>query len=335
MMLRLDGRSRAAREAALDAATPATPSSARADAAPRPPPPPTPARAGALDPAFLANVASSTARAKLDAFRDRCAGPFLVDGQEVRARPMFRMNTGYNQASANAHAGELRAIGARARLAAGDVALARIGRASPEQLVRVTQALIDAGKLPPPPGATETRIRRMQWTWGIGMDCAGYTAHAAIAVHGRAAAALRNDMTDPFSAMAHGRLPFRKVAVDDVRPGDVIHLDAATRGDVGHIVIVADRHLATDGERGALAASSPEAAAFVAAAGPLHVLAVDSSWGAGDGEDYGGYRRDTWLYDEGTKQWASFDRETHALVASPTGPCGERFAGAFRPKGAP
>ena len=57
--------------------------------------------------------------------------------------------------------------------------------------------------------------------------------------------------------------------------------------------------------------------------------------GAGpDGADYGGFRRDTWTYDDATKLWTW----TNNHVSPPTaevsldGPAGERFHGCYRPK---
>lgn len=272
-------------------------------------------------------------QANLDAFRARFSGPYSIDGRRVQARPMFNMNlpNAFNAASRARHAPELARLCAEAKVSTSALRCAQVGRPTPEQLVVVTQALIDAGKLPPgPAGTEEARIRRMQWEWGIGVDCAGYTALAAEAALGPAAAALTRDrMGDLYQAL---RGPtFRRQDVWAIRPGDVIHLDAKARGDVGHNVVVYDRRV-VDGATGRASTTGEAAPFFMSGVGPFHVLTVDSSWGAGpEGKDYGGFRRDTWLYDEGTKAWASFDPETRALSVSREGPQDEIFRGAFRP----
>lgn len=249
---------------------------------------------------------------RLDALRDRFAGPYVVDGATVTARPMFRMNEGANERSAKAHAKELDVIAARARV---NVVMVRLGQGSPRDLVKITQALIDAGKLPPPPGEVATRIRRMQWEWGIGVDCAGYTYQAAVAASGVGAGqlGLKPPGFEDFRAMGDPAKRFAKIDPTLARPGDVMTLDPQPPEKVGHNVIVRS-HTTT---------------------GTLHVFEVDSSWGAGpDGADYGGFRRDTWTYDDATKLWTW----TNNHVSPPTtevsldGPAGERFHGCYRPK---
>ena len=249
--------------------------------------------------------------ARLDAFRDGFSGPYVVDGTSVTARPMFRMNGGANEASARQRAPELRRIAARAGV---NVEMIRLGQGSPRDLVKMTQALIDSGRLPPPPGDVATRIRRMQWEWGIGVDCAGYTYQAAVAASGASpkSLGLRPLGMESFRSLDHNRA-FRKIEPSSARPGDVMTLDPLPPERVGHNVIVRSH----------------------TTAGTRHFIEVDSSWGAGpDGADYGGFRRDTWIYDESTKLWTSFDAHETPPVArtSSAGPAGERFHGCYRPK---
>jgi len=281
---------------------------------------------------------------RLDAFRDRFSGPYVVDGASVTARPMFRMNTStsHNAKKMEAHAPELSRICAKAGIgsAAGP---ARFGRCSPEQLVKVTQALIDAGKLPPADDKHRdlaNRIRGMQWEWGIGVDCAGYTQQAAAEAHGAAGAVFKaNLMGDVFSGMMNDKR-FATVDIAHIRPGDVIHLDAPRRGDVGHNVICFSHSTLDEAARARLLASPTTGAsgtAFLSGAGPFHAFEVDSSWGAGDGDMVGGFRRDTWLFDESTFTWATYpsgQRNLPLNVDPLTGPQGELFGGAFRPRGA-
>src|SRR5205085_7894765 len=99
----------------------------------------------AASPLTAAETRDVNAGARLDALRDRFCGPYEVDGQSVTARPMFRMNGGANEANATAHAGELHRIAARAGV---NIEMVCLGTGKPEDLVKITQALIDAGKLP-------------------------------------------------------------------------------------------------------------------------------------------------------------------------------------------
>ncbi|MBX3203501.1 MAG: hypothetical protein KF764_00470 [Labilithrix sp.] len=285
--------------------------------------------------AAAAGQAAVATQERLDSFRAHFSGPYEVDGQTVEARPMFRMNGGANEATGLAHEAALRAICAKAKVPDVAVGNARVGRPTPGQLRQVTQALIDAGKLPPGlDSSRETRIRQMQWTWGIGVDCAGYTEQAARAARG--AKAERPTHGDAFTGLAHDP-KMRKIDVARIRPGDVIHLDPPTARDVGHNVVVYDRHVASAAERARMsAAAGPKAAELFAGKGPFHVLEVDSSWGAGvDGGDHGGFRRDTWVYDEGSFTWGYFDGKSKAFHTSETGPHDEPYMGAFRPKGTP
>jgi hypothetical protein len=196
------------------------------------------------------------------------------------------------------------------------------------------------------------RIRQMQYKWGIGVDCAGYVNEAAVAVHGKGAQSLVsgvNRYSDIYAFLQ--TRAFQKVAVkegkdpkihnmSDIRAGDIIHLDPTTRGDVGHNVIVQNHEVhevATDSMRAELSArnrGNPSVDEFLKGTGPFHVLNVDSSWGAGHGDDYGGFRRDTWYYDESKNQWGYFTESTHVFCTSETGPNDEPFKGAFRPTSA-
>ncbi|HVH46296.1 MAG TPA: hypothetical protein VM925_28340 [Labilithrix sp.] len=273
-------------------------------------------------------------RMRLDAFRASFSGPYSVDGKPVHARPMFRMNGGANDVKLRAHEPELHAICTRARVPAEAVGNAKVGRPTPEQLRQVTQALIDAGKLSPgTDDSLDLRIRQLQWEWGIGVDCAGYTEQAARAARGEKPKAPTHG--DAFSGLSRDRT-MRKVDVPDIRPGDVIHLDRPTPRDVGHNVIVYGHHVAGSEERTRLGTAMGVAAEpFLAGQGPFHVLEVDSSWGAGaHGGDYGGFRRDTWIYDEGSSRWGYLESSTKAFMTSERGPHSEPYTGAFRPKGA-
>ena len=251
---------------------------------------------------------------------------------------MFRMNgSGFNQKKMEGHLAELCRICARAKVDGAAVMAAALGRCTPAQLVKVTQALIDAGKLPPPPGPADERIRKMQWEWGVGVDCAGYTARAAQAVHGSAASSLIGNDKDYFAQMMRDRTHFTKVALAEIRSGDIIHLNPPEPGSAGHNVIVHSHSIAGAVTRAELEKQAKGVSEFFTGSGPFHVITVDSSWGAGEaGNDYGGFRRDTWIKDEASGDWGYFTPTTPKdFVVSDRGPQDEPFGGAYRPKAAP
>lgn len=295
----------------------------------------------------LRNGRDAAVQQRLDAFRDRFSGPYNIAGGRVSAPPMFRMNTpgSFNAAKMKAHAGELSQICAKAGVASA-AGPAMVGRCTPEQLVKVTQALLDAGKLPPADAAHRTpaeRVRGMQWEWGVGVDCAGYTQQAAADAHGAAGKVFKaNPMGDVFSGMINDKR-FQTVDIAHIRAGDVLHLDALKAGAVGHNVVCYSHATLDDATRAKMLAPKKlpelpltrEATAFLSGKGPFHTFEVDSSWGAGDGLMVGGFRRDTWLFDESTSTWASYpsgDRRFSPQVFPMTGPQNELFRGAFRPR---
>jgi hypothetical protein len=300
-------------------------------------------QATAMDRPTLGSARDAAIQQRLDAFRARFSGPYHVDGQTVEAPPMFRMNIPANNTNVRKTHAELSAICKRAGFPS-DADMCISGRCSPEQLVRVTQALLDAGKLPPPDAEHPTlasRIRAMQWSYGIGVDCAGYTQQAAAYAHGSTGKAFENGlMGDIFSGMQHDPR-FTSVKPEDIRAGDVIHLKNLTpprRGEappVGHNVIVHGHTMLSDAKKRELQANEPNVRGFLQQPGTFDVFEVDSSWGAGDGKDYGGYRRDTWIYNRTSGQWASYSVETpRRLYLQPVGPQGEKFDGAYRPRAA-
>jgi hypothetical protein len=287
--------------------------------------------AAATGPSAAASLSPDATRdaavqAKLDGVRDAFSGPYLVDGERVTARPMFRMTT---HEVPKAMEREVDARGARAGVNAFP---ARMGQSSPKDLVKVTQALIDAGRLPPGPGDVAARIRKMQWDHGIGVDCAGYSKQALAACSARTPKMYAPGM-ESFRDLDRARAgSFAKLPIERARPGDLITLDGP-RGGWGHNVVVYSHGTADPAKRASLGANDPQVRAFLATPGPHHVIEVDSSWGAGtEGAEEGGYRRDTWLYDESTKTWGSFEPSTHRFVQSSTGPADDDYHGTYRPR---
>ncbi len=292
--------------------------------------------------AFLANVSAVTGsdaardaamQRKLDAVRDAFSGPYVVAGTTISARPMFRMTT-HEVPLAIARAVDT--LGARAGVRAPFEA--RVGQPRPQDLVKITQALIDDGRLPAGPGDLATRIRRMQWDHGIGVDCAGYSKQALAASSARAPK-MYPAGSESFRDVDGGRDgTFAKVSLEKARPGDLVTLDSGEPGGWGHNVIVYSHVTADDAMKATLCArkgnpSDATLADFLASPGPHHVFEVDSSWGAGtEGAECGGYRRDTWLYDASTKTWGSFQPGVTppSFVTSREGPAEDVFHGAYR-----
>lgn len=263
----------------------------------------------------------------LNELRDRFSGPYVVEGVSVSVSPMFRMN--------HPRSKEMTAAVWQAAVSSGVGNPNPIiwGQGTPSQLVKVTQALVDMGRLPPGPGDLASRIRQMQWEHGIGVDCAGYCREALIAtttkrlpLHGPGSESFRDlDTTRAGS--------FARQKISELRPGDLLTLDPIAPEVWGHNVIVYSRDTASEATKRSLAALHGDVMkAFLASNGPHHVIEVDSSWGAGaTGADYGGFRRDTWIYDEATKAWGSFEPwAPRRFVVSPAGPSNDRFHGAYR-----
>jgi len=313
---------------------------------------------------------------KLNVTLGRFSGPYKVDGATVSATPMFRMNGDPIPKSdtPNTSTEELVKICTKtnknhvpANELTSAVTNARMGRPTPKQLVLVTQALIDAGKLPPPKSANDTvdmRIRQMQRNWGIGVDCAGYVREGAVAVHGDGAQPLvkgtnrSGAIHDILQTPAFKKVAFKedvsKEGADpkvhnfhDIRAGDIIHLDSKKSNAVGHNAIVYSHEVATDAMRDELwnrAARTTHVCdvnGFFRSKGPFHVLNVDSSWGVDlAGVAHGGFRRDTWIYDESTGMWGTFlpgtpfFPNTEAFITDQEGPYNHKFKDAFRPASA-
>jgi hypothetical protein len=295
---------------------------------------------------------TAQAQAKLDAYRATFAGPYVVGTERVTVASQFRMAGGYNDRTAGyvvvdkkgtidrtqPQVKELMAICRAAH--APDPQLALMGCASARDLVKVTQALIDAGKLPPGPGAIAVRIKTMQWQWGIGVDCTDYVIGAAMKVAGKSRGELGVVAgTDFFGAPAKNP-HLQRVSVADVKVGDVFCLDAVPKPpnppEVGHRAVVYSHTVTGPGDGAWLQARFGAAAAAFTHGGPVHVIEVESSCGAGpSGSPNGGVRRDTWLYEESSRRWAQYGPKD-PLVGSPRfdvtphGPKDELLHGIYR-----
>ena len=122
-----------------------------------------------------------------------------------------------------------------------------------------------------------------------------------------------------------------------MRPGDLVTLDPKPGGRWGHNLVVRGNTVADEAAKAAFAAQhGPLAKAFLQGFGPYHMIEVDSSWGAGAaGADYGGFRRDTWIYDASTREWGYLDPTARppAFAVSKSGPASDDdYHGAYRAK---
>ncbi|MCI0415901.1 hypothetical protein L0222_24255 [bacterium] len=222
------------------------------------------------------------------------------------------------------------------RTAIGAVAY---GRATADQIKMVTDGLLKSGQFKVAkamhPGLSDAEtIRMMQWDHGVGIDCAGYVQQAFMKVHGggRGTFGFKTFGNEDLSSLK-GNPNFTQVKPVDIKPGDLIILDPPHRGEVGHTVLVRDRHLASADEL----KKFQDPNSFAKSGDPVHVVQVDASWSAGeDGLLSGGVQSRIWLYNEKTGKWADVMPDGKGgftvLTSDRNGPYNHPMNGIFRPK---
>ena len=311
-----------------------------------------PAAPPRVEPTARRDARDVETQARLDSFREAMTGTYRTsDGKELRVSAPFQMTTPYDnqidfmKEKHPDHEAQQRAAERRSQLTPEACNRVRSGRGTPEEIHALTQALLDGQ----PPGAitTPSGLRELMFEYRVGVDCAGYVQQAYLRATGqtRAQAGFRAFVNEDLSNLAHRG--FQRVSsVSDVRPGDIVALESHDGG-VGHRTIVYDqRVLGATGMR-ALLASGERAQVGFALGGPVRVLEVDSSWGCGylvhvparsgrpatdklyGDPEQGGVQRETWLYNESTQQWASWDPRSGAFSTSDT-PYNHRLDGFFR-----
>jgi hypothetical protein len=321
------------------------------------PPAPTPAEqqvtyGHALEhlPDFSIALPAVTARldpvaTKLDQVQAAMSGPYTVMHFTIESGAQFRMVDGYNAKNATKGTPDgltLAAVATKVGLSSSDVAALQQGRGDPRALVKLTQGLIDAGHLS---WDTKTsfaaQIHDLQWRFGIGVDCAGYVYQAVVAIHGSPAKlGLKATGFENFTGLPNNS-HFDPLPPEKAQAGDVLVLkgkgtvteNGQTTFDPGHNLIVRSRSLASQtGE--SVVQRWPAARAFVEQA-RVHVLEVDSAFGAGpNGDVDGGVRRDVILYNATTKEWCTCRDTTPPKISVGPVPYGEMaLTGFFRPKG--
>lgn len=279
---------------------------------------------------------------RLNDFRQKMGGPYEVNGKQVFVSPAFRMNGGMNQlAKPEDYLPRIvRALGPKTyrelRPVIGTVVA---GKGTPDELRRVTQALIDSpafakySSMPP-----KQAVRELMWHFGIGMDCSGYVHRAFLYSRGSGP-----DDAAPSSKYGLGsaldsklqHMPthaFKRVSPANARAGDIVVL---TNGPdrTGHKLIVYDHDRLGPG--GAMHRVLERDLGSSATA-RIDMFQVDSSWGAGGEPMQGGVGREFWAYDEGSGKWATLVKDDsnhwHAFASDKSGPYDHDLQGFYRPK---
>jgi hypothetical protein len=247
---------------------------------------------------------------------------------------------------------DLRAAGTWNASMAGAASRITIGRGTPDDVKQVTQSLIDAGKLPPegnPKRSGEDRIRQMQWQYGIGVDCAGYTSQASPASQGKSPtqAGTNNVVNPPFGLLAPSAPAYKQVSPAlgadgsiNAKPGDIISLKDHDPTEPGHFVTVYDNKRLSDTETAKLKASASDPSGFLTGNGAggkidkgLVMMEVDAAWGASGDYRAGGVQRHTWLFNADSGKWAEFDPKAKpSIQPTPAGPYDHTVSAVYRPQ---
>jgi hypothetical protein len=264
-------------------------------------------------------------------------GPYETADGPQWVSPPFIMSVPYNDDAAKTireHAPLVELARQRAGLSPGAVGAIEAGRGTPDQIRKLTQALIDVIGQPEGGGPwTPLNIRSLMLQCGVGIDCAGYTQQAYLSTRGQTRAQVRFGSLVDESLSNLGQRGFTRVAgVEDVRSGDIMVLGPPKPNDYGHRGIVYEAHPATQNELNQLGSAPQD----FAEEDPIFVLEVDSSWGASGLPDHGGVQRETLLYNGRTGEWAWLEP---ASLASPdqtpaftltTGPYNHPLEGFYR-----
>jgi hypothetical protein len=280
---------------------------------------------------FVIDVALRNA---LDAFRAGMSGPYQVNGQGVSAAPQFRMNPAFGGFKPDpARSSDLDGMASAVGVRSGTVGDARVGRPTRNEIVKVTQTLIDAVAQRPHSYdlTTEAGIRKMAFDYGVGIDCAGYVQQAFAASRGASPAALglKSLMNENLSALPSAQ--FRRVDVTRARTGDLMVLDPPPGDSVGHTVVIYT-HRVKETEDLLVQSYGADARALVegVTSGPVHLFYVDASWGSGaSGDPEGGVQRKPWLFNEVTTHWGWLMHGVAQFRAD--SPYGHPLKGVFRP----
>jgi len=231
-------------------------------------------------------VQAAATELRLDAFLDATRPVVHTPEGDVRVAAPYREAASERAPSIERavarNTPELRAIAARIGISESDLRHIQRGGGDPELVQRLTQALVDAGRLPAsvreahPPFESrdlETRVRVMMSDYGIGYDEAGYVRQA-------------------LAHIAPTKSSLVRVSLATVRPGDVF---ARAPGiPVGILRRVRELSPAEESER-------RQESGFET--GRIVAYEVDASHPFTD-VDGGGVSREVWWHDEETGRWA-------------------------------
>jgi hypothetical protein len=279
---------------------------------------------------------------KLDQAKAEASGPYLVGDKTVYSGIQFKMAGGHNEGTRGDPRVEapLQKAIAAAGLSVSTWTL-HDGRATPRAVVKVTQALIDAGYLPK--GSTKPladQIHDLQWRFGIGLDCAGYVYNALRTVYGDPAKlGLKPSEIENFQGTPNNPHFTRVASAAGVRAGDILVLGGRRMPvDPGHNLIVRSSSM-VDLSAAGIAQKYQSAQAFADHEGAKGVLVVevDSSFGAGKkGDADGGVRRDVLLYGKASGKWLTCQDTRPPTTMEGDVPYGEAaLTGFFRPRTQP
>jgi hypothetical protein len=300
--------------------------------------------------------AQPTMQQKVAAYYDKSASEYtLPDGTKTRSVAAFRMN--WKDDSQKYQEGLEKTLQPKTDTMKRAIHMAAYGRASPEQVQMVTQAFVDKGAVQaeknkwkdlgeaefrktypntPWPITDATAVKLFQGEAHIGVDCAGYVQQAFLSVHGgtRADYGFQSLGDEDLTNLKNNK-HFKQVTPGDAKPGDLMILDKPKNDDVGHTVLIEDRHAMTDAERAKL----PGLDRLAKPGDKLQVFVVQASFGGGENHDptTGGVQKRTFIYNETTKKWgdvrATGVGQSEVFASSESGPYEHPMNGIFSPKG--
>jgi hypothetical protein len=246
---------------------------------------------------------------RLDAFLRLATPLFHTSEGDVSVPIPFRMNSARSaeRARIEGHAPALEKAARRAGMTNDALGILVSARGTPAQIARVTQELLDEGILPAGPGELAGRVRTMMFTYGLGIDCAGYVQQAFLAAHAvtRAAAGLRAPLLEDLTGLA--QRGYERVPIEEIRVGDLFIFrppapEPSYPHPVGHTAVVSDSHATTASEFENLTATIG-ISSETAKSGRWTTVLLDSSWGNRGLALSGGVARRTFWHDAVSGKW--------------------------------
>jgi hypothetical protein len=220
----------------------------------------------------------------------------------------------------------------------GYVGVAHSGRPLPDQLRKLTQALITdmlTRSQTTYDLSSPNAIRRMMFDYGIGIDCAGYVQQSFLATRNKSRDALGLKAIDKEDLESLPPASFRKVDIKRARSGDLIILnkqDPSDPNDVGHTVILYSHVVEATDTLLAQRHTDAQGLTENVGTGPAHFYLIDASWGAGPGGNKdGGVQRKGWTYNEASGRWGWLPVGSAVSTFRLDKPYDHPYVGTFRP----